>query len=58
MQIRNVGKMWRVMHGEITLAFATNYRMALHRRNELFTQRAADRVIHHQQQRRAQQCNQ
>lgn len=35
MQIRNIGKMWRVMEGEKTLAFATTYKMAQHRLREL-----------------------
>lgn len=35
MQIRNIGKMWRVMEGDKTLAFATTYQMAWHRLKEL-----------------------
>lgn len=38
MQIRNIGKMWRVMQGEKTLAFARSYKMAQHRLRELIAQ--------------------
>lgn len=35
LQIRNIGKMWRVMQGGKTLAFASTYRHAWHRLKEL-----------------------
>ncbi len=56
LQIRNVGKMWRVCDGTTVLAFATDFAMAQYRRHQLIAEGAADRVAFRNAQRRAQQC--
>ncbi len=56
LQIRNVGKMWRVYNGTTVLAFATDFAMAQYRRHQLIAEGAAERVALRNELRRAQQC--
>ena len=54
--IRNIGGMWRVMHGGKTLAFARDYPMAMHKSRELIKDGAPQRLAMRDAIRRANQC--
>lgn len=56
LQILNVGKMWRVVHGNTVLAFASTYPIALRQRNQLIKQGVVKRIVLSNLQRRALQC--